>query len=166
MASQTSAPMAASDPLPEIRLPTRQLLLIPAVSCVVLSGIWAGAAALMGRDSNEVTGALAAGAVALAAAWLGILLIQPWRSRETTRWPFIFLAGISIQLFATLGGGFLLYFATPFGTAGSWLCLVVCFWAGLYGLVHVYGSHMKQHAPGRGQARPMPEAVSDSEDRE
>ncbi len=89
--------MAASDPMPEIRLPVRQLLLIPAVSCIVLSGIWAGAAALMGRGSAEVLGALAAGAVAMTAAWLGILLIQPWRSRETTQWPFILLAGISIQ---------------------------------------------------------------------
>jgi len=129
-----------------IRLPTAKLLLVPALSCLVVGGGWAGIAALLQFGKEDIIGAILAGLVPALAVVVAMVLIRPWHARPVTTWPFVFLAGTVIGLLATLAGGLVLYFASSYGTVGTWLCLVVCYWAGLFGLVWVYGSCMKRRA--------------------
>lgn len=114
---------------------------------MLVAACWAAAAGGLGRPRDDVIAPLLAGALAAAAAVLAMLLIRPWRTRPMTAWPFVFLAGTVIHLLGTLAGGMLLYFASHFGSVGTWLCLVGSYWAALFGLVRVYGSCMKQSAP-------------------
>jgi hypothetical protein len=89
-----------------------------------------------------------------------MVAIRPWRTRPLIRWPFVFLAGTLVQTVLTLLGGLLLYFASFGESIGTWLCLVVSFWAGLAGLVWVYGSHMKRAAPAGSSAAAAGQAAS------
>lgn len=133
-----------------LTLPTVRLLLIAAIVGPMVGTVWAVAAWLVGSERAHVWGSLLAGVASGLAGVLAIVLIGPWQARPLIRWPFIFLLGTMIQLVATLGGGILLYFATPFRAVSTWLCLVVSFWAVLFGLVRAYGSHVKRY----GSARP------------
>lgn len=139
--------MITAKPEHIITLPTAPLVLIPAAGCILVAACWAGVAWLLTGRVHPATGALLAGAAAAGAAMISMLAIGPWRARPLTRWPFVFLAGTLLQMLLTLLGGLLVYFASFGDTAGTWLCLVVSYWAGLAGLVWVYGSHMKRTAP-------------------
>jgi CDP-diglyceride synthetase len=141
---------ATTKPERIITLPTGRLLLTPTAGCIVVAACWAGVAAAVGAGAHHALGAGLAGAVATAAAVVSMLLIAPWRKRPAIRWPFVFLAGILLQMLLTLVGGLVLYSASFGDTASTWLCLVVSFWAGLAGVVWVYGSHMKRWAPAGG----------------
>jgi hypothetical protein len=132
---------------PRLALPTASLLIRPTIHCVVVGAIWAAGAALLGLSLDDALGALAAGGGAAVAFIVSMLLIRPWRKRPTTVWPFVFLLGTLIVTPFTLGVGLLLYSATRLGTVSTWLCLVASFWAGLWGLVQVYGSFMRRNAP-------------------
>jgi hypothetical protein len=147
---------ATNRPEPIFSLPTGRLLLIPPAGCILVGAFWSGGAAVLGAGALEAVGALLAGVAAAVATLLSMLLIGPWRKRSVIRWPFVFLAGTLLQTLLTLAGGFLLYSATPYGTVAMWLCLVVAFWAGLVGLVRIYGSHVRRLAPANGE-RPVAE---------
>ena len=134
------------NPEQSLPLPTARLLLEPAALSIAAGGCWALAAAVLGRAMPDVIGALLAGMAAALAAALAMLLIRPWRPRALVTWPFVFLAGTVIHLLAVLAGGMLLYSASIYGTVSTWLCLVVSYWVGLFGLVRVYGSCMRQTA--------------------
>jgi hypothetical protein len=127
-----------------LALPTGRLLLIPAVACLLVGAGWAGVTMLVGGALQAALGALLASASAAGAAVVSMLAIGPWRRRPLIRWPFVFLVGTLLQTLLTLLGGLLLYFAAFAEAIGTWLCLVVSFWAGLAGLVCVYGSHVKR----------------------
>jgi hypothetical protein len=143
-----------------ISLPTARLLLIPAIGCVLVGACWAGVTILLTGGAHRALGALLAGGAAASAALISMLTIRPWRTRPLIRWPFVFLAGTLVQTVLTLLGGLLLYFASFGESIGTWLCLVVSFWAGLAGLVWVYGSHMKRAAPAGSSAAAAGQAAS------
>ena len=147
MSRQPATKSPTIDGRESVTLPTVRLLLIPALLSAAVGAVWAGGAAILQRPGEDVIGGLLAGVAAAAAVALAMLLIGPWRLRPLTTMPFVFLAGTVVQAVATLGGGFLLYSATRFGTTATWLCLVAAYWAGLFGLVRIYGSHMKRFAP-------------------
>ena len=130
-----------------IALPTARLLVLPAAACLLVGAVWAGATLLISGETHTALGALLAGAAAASAAVISMLAIGPWRRRPLIRWPFVFLAGTLLQTALTLLGGLVLYFASLGEAIGTWLCLVASFWAGLAGLVRVYGSHVKRAVP-------------------
>jgi len=130
-----------------ISLPTARLLLVSAAGCLLVGACWAGLAWLIGGGPRTALAALLAGAAAAGAAIVAMGAVTPWRRRPLIRWPFVFLAGTVLQALLTLLGGLVLYSASLGEAIGTWLCLVVSYWAGLAGLVWVYGSHMKRTAP-------------------
>jgi len=154
--------IATTKPERIITLPTGRLLLTPTVACIVVATCWAGVTAAVGAGAHQALGAGLAGAAAAGAAVVSMLLIAPWRRRPADRWPFVFLAGTLLQMLLTLVGGFLLYSASFGDTVSTWLCLVVSYWAGLAGVVWVYGSHMKRWAP-PGGAPPVARQAASAE---
>jgi hypothetical protein len=142
MMSRTEADLA-------IALPAARLLVVPALACLFVGACWAGVTLLLNGDGVSALGALLAGTAAAGAASISMCIIRPWRRRLLIRWPFVFLAGTLLQMLLTLLGGLVLYFASLGEAIGTWLCLVASFWAGLAGLVWVYGSHMKRAAPAK-----------------
>ena len=62
-------------------------------------------------------------------------------------WMTFWLAGTVVRLLITPAGAFLLYSATPLGTAGLWLGIVVSYAATLVGETRVYAAHMRRFSP-------------------
>jgi hypothetical protein len=126
-------------------LPTGRLIMAALAGGLAVGDGWALGALAGGFGRVEAMGAILAGVAATVAGIAAVLVIGPWNSRSILKWPFIFLAATFAQVTFTLALGLLIYFRTSYGTVGAWLCLVLSFWAVLFGTVRAECSRFGLH---------------------
>ena len=141
-----TTPRLNPDDHPSIALPAARLLLVPPTAALGIGCVYVIFCLVLSFPVSDVLSAATAAVGAALAGLLSVVTIRPWRSMPVVTAPFLILLATLLFVAGTLAVGFLLHFPAQFGTIHMWLCLVLSFWAGLFGLVCVYSSHMKRGA--------------------
>lgn len=151
-----TTPRLNPDDHPAITLPAARMLLVPSSAALGIGLLYFLVGLLARLPAVETRSAAAAGLGVALASLASTLAIRPWRPLPVVTAPFIVLLATLLFVAGTLAAGFLLHFPARLGTVHMWLCLVLAFWAGLFGLVRVYGSHMKRGATTPASPSPPP----------
>ena len=139
--------MTAPHPDQLVSLPTSRLVAGACLASGTVGVVWALGATLLGAGTPEAVAGLLAGGAVAAGSVVALLSIRPWRERSLARWPLVWMGGSAVRFLGTLALAFLLYSATPYGSIGLWLAVVVAYMATLVTETRLYALHMKRYAP-------------------
>ena len=117
-AARVAAPSSSIQREPVMSMPTGLLLTLMIVATLVVAGVWSAAAAIgpwKGDSAVFVSGIVGIAATAVM-AFVGLLIMCPWKSRPMGDWMTMWLAATVFRLLGTPVVLFLLYSAASSGS--------------------------------------------------
>lgn len=132
---------------PSIILPTQKLLFAVIAACSIVSALWILITWILGSERLIILAGPVGACIVLTTSSLGVLVMNPWKSREISMWGTMWLAATVLRLLLTPSLTFLLYSATTFQGPALGLAVVSSYFAALMAEWVVLERHISKILP-------------------